>query len=292
MFDHFIDTMQSLKPKPPSLLYHYCGAHALKYFVHRDADIWCTHCNHLNDPEECWAGIRMFLAHLKRKAIVSSEVYANIEANMRKNSLWNKIFAKDGHSKIMPFTFSFSEIENDEKMWVYAGDSGYRLTFDADAVEQNVGRVHSILSALDPYNRMTLSLWPCFYEESDAVAIERLFDAVCQDMKPQLDKMQTSIGDRDAREVLSAITTISPVFKSEKWGYEKEWRLVMFRENFDRVQFVNHRARSYLSSSPYGLRSLIKHITPNPKGNVDWGLKYLAYEINDGFRNPVSEFID
>ena len=290
---HFLSVEHELRTAPPKSLYHYCKASSLKYFVRRDSDIWCTHCNHLNDPEECWFGMRLFLDHLKQRKMVVPEVYHAIENNVRNNSLWHKILAKDGHSRIMPFTFSFSESCDELRMWEYTENLGYRIEFDGDAIEQNAGCVQSILSALDPFNRLTLSLWPCFYAESNEKEIKRLFDALCQDLEPAMSAIEADNGNVSAgRIILSALANIAPLFKAEKWSYEREWRLIMVRENFDRVRFVNHRARSYMSSTLGGLTRLIKGIAPCPYGDVDWENKYLQFQINDAFRfaDGIDEF--
>lgn len=291
--ENFLNCEHTLRPSPPRSLYHYCKATSLKYFVHRDSDIWCTHCNHLNDPEECWTGMRMFLGYLKKRNALPTSVHQLLERNVRENSLWHKIFSKDGHSRIMPFSFSLSEVAAEPRMWEnYTNNCGYCLEFDGDAIEQNAGKVQSVLSKIDPFNRMSLCLWPCFYEESNAQEIEQLFGALYADLQPILGKVALdSENQAIGRALLSAIATVAPMFKAERWSYEKEWRLIMVRENFDRIHLVEHRARSYLSSTYGGLCKLIKHIIPCPNGDKEWERKYMEYEINDGFRNEVAEFL-
>lgn len=292
---HFVDVIQSLKPHPPRRLYHYCRAQSLKYLVRQDSDIWCTHCNHLNDPEECWTGIRMFFDYLKKRAILLENVYELLRENAWQNSLWHKVFGKDGHSKLMPFTFSLSEEPDNPKMWKeYTNNCGYRLSFDADALEQNVCRVHETLSRLDPYNIMVLSLWPCFYEESDATAVEKIFDGLVADISEDLAVLSNNLDNPIAgRSILSKINSVAPLIKAEKWSYEKEWRLIMVRSNFERTHFVNHRARSYLSSSVGGVRGLLikKEIEVCPYGNKDWESRYLEYECNDGYRDGEWDYL-
>lgn len=291
--ENFLECEHTLRPAPPRSLYHYCKATSLKYLVHRDSDIWCTHCNHLNDPEECWTGMRMFLEHLKRKNKLPTSVYQLLAFNVRENSFWNKICAREGHSRIMPFSFSLSEVADEHWMWEnYANNCGYRLEFDGDAVEQNAGRVQSVLSRIAPTNRMSLSLWPCFYEESDDVEIKQLFDALHEDIRPCLDGLIRDTANQSLGiSLLSAMASVAPLFKTAKWSREKEWRLIMVREDFDRVHFVNHRARSYLSSSFGGIRGLMKSIRACPHGDVEWESRYCDYEINDGFRNTTPEFL-
>ena len=283
--DHFLNVEHELRCTVPKWLYHYCKARSLQYFVRHDSDIWCTHCNHLNDPEECWFGMRLFLDYLKQRDSGSEKVYQALEYNVRNKSLWHKIFSKDGHSRIMPFTFSFSEAGGEPTLWEYAGNLGYKIEFDGAGIELNAGHVSSVLSTLDPSSRMTLSLWPCFYKESNAKEIGSLFDALYQDLRSTILAIGNDVGDVVAGRIfLSTLACVAPLFKAEKWSYEREWRLIMVRENFDRVQFVNHRARSYMSSAPGGVRGLIKRITSCPSGNVDWENKYLQFQINDGFR--------
>lgn len=290
--ERFVNKVMEFRPHPPASLFHYCRAESLKYLIHRDSDIWCTHCNHLNDPEECWTGIRLFLKYLKEKSLFPSEAYQMFEQSARGNSLLHKLLAKDGHSPIMPFSFSFSEVGENDKMWNYAAPCGYRLEFDSDRLEQNAGRVQTVLSVINPKNRMSLSLWPCFYEESNQDEIQQLFDAYVVDVKHLLKCISEDPNDEETgRRLLSSLATISPIIKSEKWSYEKEWRLIMVREDFNRIAWRNHRARSYLSSTLGGIRSIVKSIRVCPEGDVEWEKRYLEYEVNDGFRGGEREFL-
>ena len=290
--DSFVDKVQELRPAPPKSLYHYCPAKALKYLVHNDSDIWCTHCNHLNDPEECWTGIRLFLSYVKEKSILPNHVFQILDQSIRENSLLNKVLAKEGHSPIMPFSFSFSEVAESEKMWAYSDRNGYRIEFDADRIEQNAGRIQSILSKLNPKKRMSLSLWPCFYEESNRKEIASLFDAYIDDTKFLLEALTFNPNDEAAmHHLILSLLSISPIFKAEGWSYEKEWRLIMVREDFNSINWSNHRARSYLSSSNGGIRGFIKSFRPCPLGDIEWLKAYLEYELRDGFRGSENEFL-
>ena len=294
MFDNFVSAVQSLRPNPPKSVFHYCRAESLRYLIRRDSDIWCTHCNHLNDPEECWSGIRMYLAYLKERRILSESVYNLLDANLRGNSLWNKLLSKDGCSPIMPFSFSFSESKDEDQMWDYTKRCGYRLEFDGARLEQCAGAVQSGLSGIDPANRMPLSFWPCFYEESNRDDICKLFSALTVDLGGMLKAIELDPDNEVVgRRLVSGIAAASPIFKAEKWSYEREWRLVMVRGNFSRIVWRNHRARSYMSSAPGGIRGLLKDVVGNPHGDLDWEEKYLRYELNDGFRwkNDEAEFL-
>ena len=61
--------------------------------------------------------------------------------------------------------------------------------------------------------------------------------------------------------------------------------------DFDRIEWRNNRARSYMSAANGGLRSLIKEIKCSPKGNLEWLRNNLEYELNDGFRGSDREFV-
>ena len=287
VLDSFVDEVERIRPRPPRALYHFCKAESIKYLLRPDADIWCTHCHHLNDPEECWTGVRLFLDYIKKNSLLSGNALNALEQSARRNSLWNRVLDAEGHSPIVPFSFSFSEVRESDRMWNYAGRCGYRIEFDSGLVQETMSCVHSVLSQLDPGNRMTLSLWPCFYEESNRVEIERIFAASVRDVADLLQAITQNPDDEDAgRRLLVCIYLMSPIIKAEKWSCEKEWRLIMRRENFSRIIWRNHRARSYMSIATRGIGGLVKGVVPSPTGDVDWENRYLLFERNDGFRFP------
>ena len=57
---------------------------------------------------------------------------------------------------------------------------------DGGRVEQCSGAVQSVLSGIDPTNRMSLSFWPCFYEESNRNDVRKLFNALTMDLDGML----------------------------------------------------------------------------------------------------------
>ena len=294
VLDSFVDEVERIRPRPPRSLYHFCKAESIKYLLRPDADIWCTHCHHLNDPEECWTGVRLFLDYIKKNSLLTDLALNALERSARRNSCWNRVLDAEGHSPIVPFSFSFSEVRDSEKMWNYAGRCGYRIEFDSGLIQATVSCAHAVLSQLDPKNRMTLSLWPCFYEESNREEIERIFAAFARDVGDLLQTITRNPNNEDAgTRLLVCIYLMSPIIKAEKWSYEREWRLIMLRENFSRIIWRNHRAKSYMSIAPGGIRGLIKAISSSPAGDVEWENRYLLFERNDGFRLPdgVEEFV-
>lgn len=280
MFDCFYDEVTRLRPKAPETVYHYCHIESLKYLVRRDSDIWCTHCNHLNDSKECWTGMKMFLEYLRKHSLLSTVGYSVLEESLRESSLWNKVLAVDGHSPIMPFSFSFSEAEDEPRMWNYTNGCGYRIAFDGDLVDRTANAVRDVVSALKPQNRTSLSLWPCFYEKKDRNEIDGLFDAFVQDFGSELAAVSRDPTDEViGRRLAASIAAISPIFKEDDWSYEREWRLIMTREDYSKLVWCNHRTRSFMSTAPGGLRAMIKSIEPNPNGDIDFENKYLASEV-------------
>lgn len=294
MIDKAFSVILGLRPNVPRTLYHYCSAESIKYLVNKDSDIWCTHCNFLNDPEECWTAQRCFISYLEKRNILPTYSINVLRNNMCQNSLFHK-YDRGRRSKIMPFTFSFSEKFDDGYFWdkYVGGTGGYCVAFDGEGVEQISGKVHSILSQLDPKNRFSLYLAPCFYEQSDAQDISTVFDAIVEGLHIEFDELARNPNGctHEGIKILSTLASISPLIKSEDWHKEKEWRLVMMRENFERIVWRDNRARSYMSVANGGLRSLIKEIKCSPQGDLEWLRNNLEYELNDGFRGSDREFV-
>ena len=278
----FLAAIESVRRKIPRTLFHYTKADSIQYLVRKDSDIKCTHSNFLNDPKEIWTGCESFIRHLRNRRTVSSRLIDLIESNLRDNSLTEKI-AWNGYSRLMPFTFSFTENDDDEYQWKsYTDDvdGGYQIAFNGCLLNRCAFVSQLLNGQPGVIGRMSLDLSPCFYEETNASEIECIFDALIADMKNLLTILEKDPKNPVGRMLLSKVFTVAPLIKAERWHVEKEWRMVLVPETWDESMLENNRISSCARLLGNGMQGLIRWIRISPHGDQKWLRNHLESEAS------------
>lgn len=283
MIKNAMNQVFKLRRSVPNELCHYCKADSIKYLVNRNADIWCTKYDALNDNQECTFGINLFIKYL-----IDNKIIPIMSANLIRKKIFERdIFNKPVHSAITPFLFSLSEKKDDKYFWDnYVGqEGGFCVVFDGIALEDASIQANRFLNKMNVGNVGTLYLLPCFYKGLDDEDIEKIFQGLLIDFRHELEVLRHPVSAESAMDAIrpidSGLRIISEIIKSEKWSNEKEWRLILNRERYISDLWPNNRSRTYISLMVGELKELFKDVLVYPKEDQNKVKNKLMLEINN-----------
>lgn len=199
--------------EPPSPLFHYTDGDGLMGIV-RDRCLWATHAAFLNDPRETLV-VREAL-----RAILDESTGSPFMSELRDLC---RPAAEPDLLQAPAYVVAFTETGNDLSQWRSYGDGGrgYALGFDTEGLRVRHCRLMRVR-----------------YGMGDAVATIRRFLEL-------LGAAAARDGAHDGGTRVRAsmglfLTLAAPMFKSEEYRSEREWRLVL-KSDADARPFVRSR---------------------------------------------------
>ena len=254
----------------PGTVYHYTTIDVLGEFFKKDGDLYCTHCQALNDDEEFLLGLNYAKKFIVSRYQVDSRTMINFV---------ERFYTSYKDKWRQPWIMSFSTEKDSLVQWVSYSDrqrGGYAIGFDFAKLKKYV-QDKMLSSKEDAY----IYILPCVYIEHkrgdqqvqmDEIA-NRLLAFLLEPYKESIEDTLRTKRSWDGTIVQSIILLFASMVKNASFRHEAECRLIIQpvarSRALSRYRILGQKPR--LPTCIFGrdnrLSEIVKSIGISPHGN-------------------------